>query len=282
MIQRATLVRQTLAHAFLLAVVFVMLFPFWWMLITSTRPESEVFSQDFSWFPETFLGLDNYVKALEKAPIWRYMLNGVVVCLGVLVVQLATSIPCAWALAKYEFKGRGLLFGLVLMGLAVPIQVTALPLYLGLFFTGGLNSYFGLMVPFFLSVFAIFLFRQNFKSFPEEITQAARLDGMTEAEILWRLAVPSIRPAIAAFAVFSVLAHWNDLYWPMIVVTDRALMTPPLGMMPFADSETGTNFGPLMAAAAMITMPLVLFFLVAQRHFLSGFAVGAQGGGGKG
>ncbi|MGF7162430.1 multiple sugar transport system permease protein [Rhodoligotrophos appendicifer] len=262
--------REMVLHAILLTGVFVTLFPFYWMILTSVRPAQEVFSAGFTWLPQAFVGLDNFAAALAQAPLLRFMLNGVIICSGILVVQLLTAIPCAYALAKFEFRGRELLFAMTLFALCVPIQVPALPLYVTLAYTGTLDSYFALMVPFFLSVFAIFLFRQVFKSFPDEIIQAARLDGLSEMAILWQIVVPSAGPAIAAFAVFSVTAHWNDLYWPLIVVTSKELAPPPLGMMYFADNETGANFGALMAAATLLTAPLMIAFLFAQRHFIRG------------
>jgi multiple sugar transport system permease protein len=151
--------------------------------------------------------------------------------------------------------------------------VPALPLYLALAKAGLLDTYFAMMLPFFLSVFAIFLFRQVFKTFPDEILQAARLDGMSELEIVWRVVAPSARPAIAAFAIFSLVAHWNDLYWPMIVVSKLDYAPPPLGMLFFAGAETGTNYGSLMAGATVITAPLVVCYLVARRRFIEGIAM---------
>jgi multiple sugar transport system permease protein len=261
---------QIAMHVFLLACAFAMLFPFYWMVLTAFRPSQEVFSATFHWLPQTFVGFDNFREAFAKAPLLRFMANGVIICAGILAVQLLTAIPCAYALAKYEFRGRNLLFALVLFALCVPVQVPALPLYMGLAFTGTLDSYFSLMLPFFLSVFAIFLFRQVFRSFPDDIIHAARLDGMGEMEILWRVVVPSASPAIAAFAVFSVTAHWNDLYWPLIVVTSPELAPPPLGMMYFSDTDLGSSFGALMAAATLLTAPLTILFLFAQRHFVQG------------
>jgi multiple sugar transport system permease protein len=129
------------------------------------------------------------------------------------------------------------------------------------------------MMPFFLSMFAIFLLRQHFKSFPDEIIHAARIDGMTEWEILWRLVVPSARPAMAAFAVFSVVAHWNDLYWPMVVITTTDLAPPPLGMLLFANAESGANYGALMAGATLITLPMVIAFLLARKQFIQGITM---------
>lgn len=261
-------------HAVLIAGAVFILLPFVWMLITSIKSPPEIFAADFSLWPKHFSGVQNYGTAIfGKAPLLRFALNGVIVCAGILVVQVLVAVPCAYALAKLRFPGRTTLFALVLLGLCIPIQVPALPLYMGLAELGLLNTYFAIMMPFFLSVFAIFLFRQFFKSFPDEIIHAARLDGMSEFEIVWRIVVPSAWPAIAAFAVFSTVAHWNDLYWPLIVVSDTNLATPPLGMMFFADAETGSNYGVLTAAATVLTAPLVIAFLVARRRFIEGITM---------
>ena len=262
-----------LVHGVLIAGAVFMLLPFVFMLVTSIKPPAEVFEATFRLWPRNFYGLQNYASALTTAPLLRFMLNGLIVCGGILVVQLLVAIPCAYALAKLRFPGRPVLFALVLMGLCIPIQVPSLPLYMALAEVGMLNTYFSMMMPFFLSVFAIFLFRQFFKSYPDEIIQAARLDGVGEFEIVWRIVVPSAWPAIAAFSVFSIVAHWNDLYWPLIVISDTKLAPPPLGMMFFADSEVGSNYGALSAGATIITAPLVIAFLIARRRFIAGITM---------
>ncbi len=263
-------VSSLLTHGILILLAFIMLFPFYWMLVTAFRPAQEVFSGNFYWLPQTFIGLENFRAALSQAPLVQFMINGAIVCVGVLVVQIVTAVPCAWALAKYRFPGNNVLFSIVLLGLCVPIQVPAIPLFLGLAQADLLDTYFALMLPFFLSVFAIFLFRQAFKSFPEDIIQAARLDGMSDFSILWRIVVPANKPVIAAFSVFSMTAHWNDLYWPLIVITSEEMMTPPLGMASFADPEIGANFGALMAAATLITAPIMLVYTLMQKQFIQG------------
>lgn len=264
---------QLLVHGFLLAGAVFMLLPFVWMLITSIKPPDEIFNATMSLWPKHFYGVENYRFALTSAPLLRFALNGVFVCACILAVQLLVAIPCAYALAKLRFPGRQTLFVLTLLALAVPVQVPALPLYIALADLGLLNTYFSMMVPFFLSVFAIFLLRQFFKGFPDDIIHAARLDGMGELEIVWRIVTPSAWPAIAAFAVFSIVAHWNDLYWPLIVISDAKLAPPPLGMMFFADAETGSNYGALTAAATILTAPLVVAFLFARRHFIEGITM---------
>lgn len=260
-------------HGILIFGAIFILMPFVWMLVTSIKPPNEIFSAQLRLWPTQFYGVENYSFALESAPLLRFALNGVIVCAGILLVQLIVAIPCAYALAKLEFTGRNVFFVLILLALAIPIQVPALPLYIGLAWVGQLNTYFSMMLPFFLSAFAIFLFRQFFRSFPDDIINAARLDGMGELEIIWRIVTPSAMPAIAAFSVFSIVAHWNDLYWPLIVISDNQLAPPPLGMLLFADAETGSNYGALTAAATMLTAPLVICFLVARKRFIQGITM---------
>lgn len=267
------ILRAATAHAVLLLGAAFILLPFAWMLLTSIRKPDSVFTAGFNPIPDEFHGMENYSQALAQSPLLQFMGNGIIVCLGILVMQLVFALPAAYALAKLDFRARPAIFALVLMGLTVPPQVTALPLYMALAGLDLLDTYFAIMVPFFLSVFAIFLFRQFFKTFPTEIIHAARLDGFTEFEILIRLLVPSAVPAIAAFAVFSVTSHWNDLYWPLVVTTSPEHATPPLGMMIFRDQETGSNYGALMAGAAIITAPLVIAFLIAQRQFVRGITM---------
>lgn len=262
-----------LSHVVLLLGAAFILLPFVWMLLTSIRSPDEIFEGSFWPWPRQFYGVEHYGAALAQVPMLRFLLNGVIVCAGILVVQLLVAIPAAYALAKFHFAWRGIFFGLVVAGLAIPIQVPALPLYIGLATTGLLNTYFAMMLPFFLSVFAIFLLRQSFKAFPDEIIEAARLDGMSEMEILWRVVVPAAKPAIAAFSIFSIVSHWNDLYWPLIVINETDLAPPPLGMMFFADAEVGTNYGALMAGATIVTAPLVITFLIARRRFIQGITM---------
>ncbi|MCC6867698.1 MAG: carbohydrate ABC transporter permease [Burkholderiales bacterium] len=267
------LVSLTLIHAVLLVGAAFTLLPFVWMLATSVKPPDEIFTATLRLWPQRFAAVENYRLALTSAPLLRFALNGLIVCAGILTVQLLVAIPCAYALAKLRFPGRNTLFVLTLLALAIPVQVPALPLYIALAKLELLNTYFSMMMPFFLSVFAIFLLRQFFKGFPDDIIQAARLDGMSEFEIVWRIVAPSAWPAIAAFAVFSFVAHWNDLYWPLIVISDAKLAPPPLGMMFFADAETGSNYGALTAAATILTAPLVIAFLFARRQFIAGITM---------
>lgn len=265
--------RRFIPHIVLAVGAAIMLLPFYWMALTSIRSTAEIFDISLWPIPREFSGWQNYSQAANAVPMARFMLNGVIVCAGILIVQVLTAVPAAYALAKLRFPGRRLLMMLVVGALCVPMQALALPLFVGLAKAELLNTYFAQMAPFFLSVFAIFLFRQSFRSYPDEIIEAARMDGFSEMEICWGLVLRGSLPSLAAFSVFSVVAHWNDLYWPMIVVSDTALAPPPLGMLFFSDAETGANYGALMAGAAMITAPMIVCFLLARRNFIAGITM---------
>jgi multiple sugar transport system permease protein len=136
-----------------------------------------------------------------------------------------------------------------------------------------LDSYAALVLPFTISVFGIFLMRQFFKTVPDDLIDAARMDGISEFGIVWRVMLPTAIPAVTAFGIFSVVAHWNDYFWPLIVLNSEHLQTPPLAVAHFRNNEAGTNYGPLMAAALVIIAPLVIAFLFAQRRFIEGITL---------
>lgn len=263
--------------AFLLAGAALILLPFFWMVSLSLKPADEIFAPGIDFFPSR-LEWQNYTKAFQAVPLLRFLANGVIVCGAILFFQILFAVPCAYALAHRKFFARKAIFGLVVAGLLVPYHVTAIPVFLGLAQLELLNTYSALVIPFVVSVFGIFLFRQFFASLSTDIIDAARIDGLSETAIVWRIAFPLAWPAASAFAVFSVVAHWNDLFWPLIVVSDPNLATPPRGILYFRDEEAGSDFGPLMAAATMVTAPLVLGFLLAQRRFVQGITSGGLKG----
>lgn len=264
-----------LRHAVLLVTGALTLLPFVWMVSLSIKPPGEIFRANFSFWPAHFYGVENYTKALTEAPLPRYMGNGLFVCSLILVLQIIVCAPCAYALAKLRFPGRDLLFGMVLIGLLLPHQVLSLPLFTLGYQLGILNTYAALVLPYVVSPFGIFLFRQFFKTIPDDVMHAARLDGLSEIMIVWKIMVPMALPAVIAFSIFSVVSHWNDLFWPLIAVRDQSLMPPPLGIVTFKNEEAGSDYGPLMAASALVVLPLVIAFLAAQKWFVEGMTGGA-------
>lgn len=216
----------------------------------------------------------NYTKAFTEAPLMRYLLNGVIVTVSIFLIQIVVALPAAYALAKLKFWGREAVFGLVLFCLLIPVHAIALPLYIMLAKLGLTNTYAALVVPWTISVFGIFLMRQFFMTVPDDLIDAARMDGMSEFAIVWRVMLPTAIPALLAFAIFSIVAHWNDYFWPRIVVTgNRDLFTPPLGLREFKGDGDGSFFGPMMATATVIVTPLIVAFLIAQRRFIEGITL---------
>jgi multiple sugar transport system permease protein len=271
--EETPLIRDLPRLALLTALVALFLMPYAWMLAVSLKPRAEVFTATLSLIPQTWSAAENYGRVLREIPIGRYLVNGALVCVLILAFQLAFALPAGYALAKLRFRGRETMFGLVMLGLLVPAHVPAIPLYIAIANAGLLNSYTALVAPFTISVFAIFLFRQFFKALPDDLIHAARIDGMGEASIVWRVALPNAWPAATAFGIFSVVAHWSDLFWPLIVVTKGDLYTPALGVLYFRAEEAGDDYGALMAAAAIVTAPLVAAFLLAQRRFIEGITM---------
>ena len=251
----------------------VFLAPYIFMISTAGKAQDEIFTSALSLIPAHFYYIANFTKALTRVPMGTLLLNGVLVCGLIFFFQVLIAIPCAYAMAKLKFAAARLMMVLVMLGLLIPIHATALPLYVGFNGLSLLNSYTALVAPFSISVFAIFMFLQFFRAMPDDLIHAARLDGMSELGIVARVIVPNAWPAVTAFAIFSVVAHWNDLYWPLIVISKQAYATPPLGLMYFRAAEAGDDYGALMAATLTITLPLVVAFLLAQKRFIEGITM---------
>lgn len=285
---------ETLKHVVLILGAVIVLLPFYVMVSYSLKSPAEImqnrggplgsqelFRDDFCVklgnAPEDCMvrpAIYNYTTAFEKAPLLRYLLNGVIVTVSIFVIQVIVALPCAYALAKLRFWGREAVFGLVLFCLLIPVHAIALPLYIMLAKLGLTNSYAALVIPWTISVFGIFLMRQFFMTVPDDLIDAARMDGMSEYSIIWNVMLPTAVPALLAFGIFSVVAHWNDYFWPRIVVTgSRELFTPPLGLREFKGDADGDNFGPMMATACIIVTPLIVAFLMAQRRFIEGITL---------
>lgn len=268
--RRRSLAFRLARHLALGAGALLMVSPFVLMISISLKPPGEIFAPEFRLLPEQWYAIENYGQAFAKQPLGRYLLNGLLVTACIFAAQALVALPCAYALAKLHWRGRETTFLFVLLGLLVPPQVPAIPLYIGLWKLGLLDSYAALILPSSISVFGIFLMRQFFRTVPDDLINAARLDGLGELAIVRRIMLPTAMPALVAFGLLSLVWNWNEFFWPLLVVQSQSLATPPLGVVFFANAEAGTNYGPLMAAATVITAPLVLAFLVAQRWFIDG------------
>lgn len=260
-------------HAVLVTTSLFALAPFVWMLSTAIKPRNEIFSRELHLWPERFAGVENFAAVFAKVPMLAYLANGVLVVALIFALQLVLALPCAYALAKVPFTGRRLVFGSVLFCLMLPTQAIAIPQFLLAQRLGLLDTYWAVALPYIVSAFGIFLMRQYFQTIPDDLLDAARLDGFGEFGIVFRLMLPLALPAVVAFGIFSVTSHWNEYFWPLVVLSSPDKLTPPLGIAFFRNEEAGSDYGPLMAAATIVMAPLIIAFLVAQRRFVEGITL---------
>lgn len=269
MTARRARLRQLALHLVLGAGGVVMLAPFVIMLRTALTPEAHIFGGGGLFD----LTISNFTTAWESADWLRYYRNGLIVTVAVFTLQVATALPAGYALARLRFAGSSIVWSLILLCLVIPIQVTAIPVYVGLSRVRLVDSIPGLVVPFAVSAFGVYLFRQFILTIPSAVFDAARIDGVGPLSMVWRVVLPNVRPAVVAFGVFSISAHWNDLFWPSVVLRTTENATVPYGVAQFASPDSGTDYGPQMAAAALAVVPLLIGFVFIQRHLVKGLAL---------
>ncbi len=254
----------------LIAAALFIVFPFVWMFLTSFKSESEIFGDPGNLFPKTF-NLENYVRIWTELPFARLFLNSVIFAGGVTVLSVFFDSLAAYALARLNFPGKTIAFFLVIATLMVPYQITLVPLFQTVFDFHWLDTYQGLIVPRATSAFGIFLLRQFFVSVPQDLDQAARIDGAGEFRIYRSIMLPLAKPALATLAVFHFMNNWNDFLWPLVITNSDEMRTIPAGLTLFAGQYV-TDHGVLMAGATLSLLPLAIAFFFAQRYFVQGIA----------
>jgi sn-glycerol 3-phosphate transport system permease protein len=245
--------------------------PYAWMLLTSLKPLSEITAHPTRLLPES-PGLGAYREVFSSIPVGRYLLTTTVMALSIALLQIALALPAGYALAKLRFRGRAAAFGLVLGCLLVPGQVTFVPVFLLFARLGLVNTMPALVLPFAVSAFGTFLIKQALSAVPDEIIEAARMDGAGEATIIYRILGPILRPTLVSMFLLSFVFHWNDYFWPLVMTTDDAVRTLPLGVALFREQGTGVRWHLVMAANVVLSLPALALFAVAQRHLLRAVA----------
>jgi multiple sugar transport system permease protein len=269
--------RQSIAINFTLVVIAALVaFPLLWMLSVSFMARGEA-----SVFPPPLLPahatLANYRELFETAGMGRFLLNSLLVAAAITLLSLAFNLSAGYAFAKLEFRGRERLFQVLLGALIVPAQVAMIPLFLMMKYLHLVNSYGGVIVPGLASVFGIFLVRQYARSIPDEMLEAARLDGAGEWHIFVRIVLPLLKPIVVTLAIFMFLASWNDFMWPLIVLSDQHWQTAPVALASLSREHVQDN--ELMMAGSVVTIvPVLILFLVLQRHYIQGLLLGSVKG----
>ena len=263
----ARFVFKLLITALLLLIFFV---PFYWMIVTSIKSLGEVLRFPPSLWPEV-PQWQNFTRAVTSIPFVKYTLNSVIVTAGILLCQLVTVVPAAYAFARYRFKGRAFLFGLTLATMMIPGQLTFLPIFLLFSKWGIVNSFWTLILPFASSAFGIFMLRQSFMQIPEEILEAARLDKAGELQIVFKIMLPIARPTVATLALFTFISAWNDYFWPLVMTTTDAVRTLPLGIAALKTVDSGITYHLVMAGNVLMILPIAIVFILAQKHIIKAF-----------
>ncbi len=254
----------------LIALVSAVLLPFYWMVTTSFKPPGEVNVIPPKWIPSE-LHWQNYVKAWNAAPFNRYFINSFFVSVMTTIGEVVTTILAAYAFAKMDFFGKRVLF-LSLLGLMMfPGQLRLIPNFMLASNLGWTDSYQILIIPWIASIFGIFLLRQYFKTIPDELWDAAQLDGCSRFRFLWKVVVPLSKPGIITVALFKFVGSWNAFLWVLIMTNKPSMRTIPVGLAVFR-SEAGTHFAELMAASTMAVLPILIIFFFAQKQFIQGVA----------
>lgn len=245
-------------------------FPFIWMLLTSLKPESEIVQYPPSLWPDSF-SFASYIDIWNRIPFLLFFKNTVIFAGGVTLISLFFDSLAAFAFARLKFRGRNILFILVLVALMIPVQVTMIPLFILLLKFGWINTWIGLIIPRATNAFGIFMLRQFFIGLPKELDESARIDGCSEFRLYAQIILPLAKPALASLALFHFMYNWNDLLWPLIMTNSDELRTLPAGLALFMGQHV-VEYGVLTAGAALALAPLIIGFLMAQKYFIQGIA----------
>ena len=253
---------------FLGAVMFI--YPFYWMVVASLAPPNEISNLNF--FPSS-LSLDSYYHMLSKIPIGRAFINSMIVSIFVTTGVLIFSSMVGYALAKLSFKGRDLIFYIIIFTMTLPFQITLIPQYILMVKFNWTDTYLALIVPYFMNAMGIILFRQHFKTIPKDLIDAARIDGCNETRILFRVLWPISIPTLVTVGILTFMASWNEVLWPLIVIRNEELMTMPQLVTLFAvGGRAEAQLGTKLAAAAMLAIPVMIVYTFFQRYFVQSMA----------
>ena len=263
-------------NGLLAGMAFVSLFPLVWMLSVSFMPAGASSTLPTPIFPSR-VTLENYRTLFAGIGMGRYVVNSLALALVSTAISLAFNVMAGYAFAKLRFRGREAIFKTLLGALVIPGQVAMLPLFLMLKPLGLINTYGGAVVPMMASVFGIFLVRQFARGIPDDLLEAARIDGAGEWRLFVTIVVPVLMPVIATLAIFSFLGSWNDFMWPLIVLTDDSLHTLPVALAGLSREHVQDN-ELMMAGSVVTTLPVLLVFLALQRQYMEGLMAGSVKG----
>lgn len=263
-------IKKILLHVILLVAAVSFIYPFIWMVGASFAPMHEIGRMTL-WPDHPTLG--NFKMMIEKIPIGRSLVNSLLVALITTVLVLLSGSTVGYALAKMNFKGKQLIFYVIVFTMSIPFQITLIPNYITMVNLQLVDTFLALIIPFAVGAFAILMFRQAFQGLPQALIDAARLDGCTETGIIFRVLWPNIKPTIVTIAILTFIGSWNEVLWPLIVIRDEQLMTMPQLVTLFAvGGRADGQLGVKIAAAVFLALPVMIAFMFFQKHFIQSMA----------
>ncbi len=270
--QIGRMIQQTSSYVLLIVVAIVVFFPFIWMIATSLKPDLKavlVTPPQLIPDPPTW---SNYARAWESAPFERYAINSIFIATTVTFLQLVTSCLAAYVFARIKFRGRSALFMAYLAVMMVPVIVTIVPIYKLMTDLGWLDSYLALIVPFAANAYGIFLVRQAFLGIPNDLIDAARVDGASHWQILWSIMIPLSKSTLIIYALLAFRWRWNEYLWVIVMTSSPQMRTLPVGIVAMKTAEVGADWHILMAGVVIVLMPILILFAIAQKFFVEGIA----------
>jgi multiple sugar transport system permease protein len=259
-----------LVYAALLVAALSFIYPFIWMLGAALAPKNEL-AKMVLW--PSHPGWGNFKSMIEKIPIGRSLVNSLLVAIITCFLVMISGSTVGYALARMRFKGRQLIFYVLVFTMSLPFQITLIPNYITMVNLHLVDTYLALVIPFAVSAFAILMFRQAFQGLPQALIDAARMDGCNELEIIFRVLWPNIKPTLVTVAILTFIGSWNEVLWPLIVIRDERLMTMPQLVTLFAvGGRADAQLGVKIAAAVVLALPVMIAFLFFQKHFIQSMA----------
>lgn len=248
----------------------IMLLPIIWMLLSSFKPDNEIIRFPPTLFPSAFT-MKNFIKCTQRIDIWVYLKNSFIYSFGATLPSLLVNTMAGYAFARYDFKGKDIIFVIFLATMMIPFQVIMIPSFLEVHALGMYDNYAGLIIPKIAAAYWIFMMRSAFSGLPKELEEAARIDGLSEFGIYARIMMPLIKPALVTLIILSVNGNWNDLLWPLIITSNSKMRTLSNGLALFAGART-IEYGAAFAGAAISLIPMLVLYIFGQKYFVEGQA----------
>lgn len=248
----------------------VMLLPIVWMLLSSFKPDNEIIKYPPTLFPTAYT-LKNFIKCTQRIDIWVYLKNSFIYSFGATIPSLLVNTMAGYAFARYNFKGKDIIFVIFLATMMIPFQVIMIPSFLEVHALGMYDNYAGLIIPKIAAAYWIFMMRSAFSGLPKELEEAARIDGLSEFGIYARIVMPLIKPALVTLIILSVNGNWNDLLWPLIITSNSKMRTLSNGLALFVGART-IEYGAAFAGAAISLVPMLVLYIFGQKYFVEGQA----------